>query len=190
MSAVRKPDAMCALSSNTAAKIVASLELEPANRAVADVWLSLWDAGALPSRDRLSPFKFKAFLPGILVFDVVPDHSVTIRLAGTRFSTILGTELTGMDWIASAPADYRAQRLKIISEIARGGIGVGHRRIGMTLGESYICEEIMLPFAPAQAGAPFQVLTHVNWQADKFLQIKSARQATGTPLDFKVYPFA
>jgi len=181
---------MRALTRKKAGEIAKSLELEPANRAVVEVWLSLWDGDGLPSRDKLSPFKFKAFLPDILVFDVVPDRSVTVRLAGTRFLTILGTELTGMDWIASAPPDYRAERLEIISDIARGGIGIGHRRIDMTLGESYVCQEVMLPFAPSTEGAASQVVTHVNWQADKFLQIKSARQATGTPMDFKVVPLA
>ncbi|MGZ5934277.1 MAG: hypothetical protein ACXWLV_06170, partial [Rhizomicrobium sp.] len=63
-----------------AAETVSTLDIESSNRAVADVWLSLWTADALPARDKLSPFNFKAFLPGIIVFDVVPNTSVTVRL--------------------------------------------------------------------------------------------------------------
>ncbi|MGZ5999481.1 MAG: hypothetical protein ACXWLC_08845, partial [Rhizomicrobium sp.] len=86
----------------------------------------------------------------------------------------------------SAPDGYRSERLKIFSTIAEGAIGIGHRRIEMSLGDGFVSEEILLPFAPCCAGAPSQVLTHVNWKSEHFLQVKSVEQATGDPLDFKV----
>ena len=177
---------MSVLNKTRAAETVSTLDIESSNRAVADVWLSLWTADALPARDKLTPFNFKAFLPSIIVFDVVPNTSVTVRLAGTRFAPILGAELTGIDWLASAPDGYRAERLRIFSTIAEGAIGVGHRRTEMSLGGDIVSEEILLPFTPCCAGAPSQVLTHINWKSEHFLQVKSVEQAAGDPLDFKI----
>ncbi len=159
--------------------------MEPDNRVLADHWLSLWTGDALPPRAKLDPRQIKPFLPNLLLFEVVPDKSVVIRLAGTRYRRALNTELTGQDWIALAPEHYRAERLRIISAIARGAIGVGHRRVPLTHGADYVCEEILLPFAP-ECGDTHPVLVHVNWKAEEFVQIRSTQKALGDPLDFRI----
>ena len=100
--------------------IIAGLDLEQSNRTLADHWLSLWEGDALPPRAKLNPAKLKSFLPGMLLFDVVPDRSITVRLAGTGYRYALQNDPTGTDWIAAAPESHRANRLKAFSTIARG----------------------------------------------------------------------
>lgn len=170
-----------------AESLLARVDLELANRALARHWLGWWKDGALPARTRLEPAKLKSFLPNLILFDVVPDRSVTVRLAGTLFRRALGTEITGKDWVAVAPAHYRAERLRIISQIARGAVGIGHRRIAMRGAEAYVCEEILLPFA-AEACGTSPVLVHVDWHPQHLSVVESAEQALGDPIDFKVLP--
>jgi hypothetical protein len=179
-----------ALSHAVAVSAVTELGLATANRALAEHWLSLWPGDALPPRAAFHPAKLKPFLASMLLFNVVPGLGVTVRLAGTGFAHILKTELTGADWIAAAPDDHRARRLEIFSTIARGAICVAHRRIAMSVGEDYISEEIMLPFA-AEPGSTVQtVMVHVNFRPEQFLQIKSIKQVTGDPIDFRIVTLA
>ena len=164
---------------------LARLDLEPHNRALAELWLSLWSGDGLPPRSAISPSRLKPYLSGLILFDVVPDTSVTIRLAGTRYRHVLGAELTGKDWLALSPPDYRPKRLAIFSAVARGTMVVAHRRVQMTMGEDYISQEILLPFA-AVPGATPAVLAHVNFQPMQFLEIKSLAQVTADPMDFEM----
>ncbi len=174
-----------AVNKGAARRMLAGLGLEEANRALADHWLALWPGDALPPRAALSPAKIKPFLPNMVMLDVVPGARVTVRLAGTAVTKALGLELTGQDWLALAPRSYRAERLRILSKVARGAIGTGHRRIVMALAGDYTCEEILLPFAAEPSGA-HPVLVHINWKPEYLLRIESPGQAIGMPLDFRV----
>jgi hypothetical protein len=169
-------------------RILAELNLESSNRAIADHWLSLWEGDALPLRGKFNPAKLKSCLPGILLFDVVPDRSVTVRLAGTGFRFVLRKDPTGADWIAAAPENHRAARLSAFSTIARGAVLVAHRRVAMLHGDDFISEEIILPFAP-EANGVTTLLCRVNFSETHFRRIKSIPQVTGDPLDVKIVPF-
>src|SRR5258707_3511096 len=102
---------MTKFSKRAAERLVAGLELRKANRALAEHWLSLWNGDALPARAQLKPANLKSYLPDLLLFDTVPDKSVTIRLVGTNIVRQIKMELTGRDWVAMAPKSYRAERL-------------------------------------------------------------------------------
>jgi hypothetical protein len=167
--------------------IVAGLGLEAANRAFADYWLSLWEGDALPRRAAFSPARMKPFLPSILIFDVVPDEGVTVKLAGTGYRYVLQTDPTGKDWLEAAPESHRATRLRAFSAVARGAILVAHRRVAMLGGGEHVSEEILLPFAEEQGGH-IPVLAHVNFRPDQFSRIKSVAQVTGDALDVKLVP--
>jgi len=168
--------------------IVAGLGLEASNRMLADHWLSLWENDAPPPRKNFSPGKLKSFLPGILLFDVVPDTSVTVRLAGTGYRYVLQKDPTGTDWIAAAPESHRANRLQAFSAIARGAILVAHRRVAMLHDDDFTSEEVILPFAPDTSGV-VTLLCRVNFAEGQFHRIRSIPQVTGDPLDVKVVPF-
>src|ERR1700710_3054495 len=83
---------------------VAELCLDTSNQVLVDHWFSLWSGDALPTREQFSPARIKPFLPSMLISEVVPDESITVRLAGTGYRVILGPGPTRADWIAGAPA--------------------------------------------------------------------------------------
>ncbi|MEJ0026699.1 MAG: PAS domain-containing protein [Rhizomicrobium sp.] len=168
-----------------AERTIGALHLARSNDGLAARWLALWQGDALPPRAAFRPAHFKSFLPTIVLFNVVAGESVTVRLAGTRYAHILGQEMTGMDWVAAAPPGHRATRLGLYSQIARGAILVGHRRLATTDGEDYVCEEIVLPFAPDANGVT-PVLAHAHLPVDRYLKIKSVAQTLGEPLDYAV----
>ncbi|HEY0106219.1 MAG TPA: PAS domain-containing protein [Rhizomicrobium sp.] len=164
---------------------IAALHLEYSNAALAAYWLALWQGGRLPPRAAFNPAMLKSFLPGIVLFNVVAGESVTVRLAGTRIAHILRQELTGVDWIAAAPPGHRATRLDVYTRIARGAMLAGHRRLATTDGEDYLCEEIVLPFAPDANGIT-PVLAHAHLPSRRFVKIKSVEQAVGQPVDYRL----
>jgi hypothetical protein len=165
-----------------AEKAIESLNLEASNREFADYWLSLWQEDGLPARASFSPARMKAFLPSILIYDVVPERSVTVRLAGTGYDLILGPSLAGSDWVALAPENYRATRLRLFSTIARGAILMAHRHLAMLSGDNIVVQEILLPFA-GQPDGVHSVLARVNWRQDQLRRIKTIAQVTGETLD-------
>ncbi|MEI9888456.1 MAG: hypothetical protein WDN08_18535 [Rhizomicrobium sp.] len=114
---------------------------------------------------------------------------MTIRLAGTRYTHILGAELTGKDWLAAASERHRPVRLNLFNTLARGAVAVDHRLLAMSVGDDIVVEEILLPFAADAQGA-CQVLTHVNLKATQHLKIKSVAQVLSDPIDFKLVPLA
>lgn len=179
---------MAAFSKAAVEEIIDGLKLEESNRVFAAHWLSLWQGDALPPGTRFSPAKLKAFLPGLLKFDVVPDRRVIVRLAGTGYSSLLQKDPTGSDWIAAAPEDHRATRLKVFSAVARGAVLVAHRRIAMLHGDEFISEEIFVPFAPDDGGA-VTVLGRVNFTPGQFMRVRSVAQVTGDPIDHTLVAF-
>ncbi|HEX2591221.1 MAG TPA: PAS domain-containing protein [Rhizomicrobium sp.] len=166
---------------------IESLGLEGTNLMLARYWLSLWNGDSLPARSALSPARIKEHLPSIIMFNVVPNESVIVRLAGTRYRHILGAELTGKDWIAAASERHRPARLGLFTTVVQGAILLSHRLLSMSVGEDTICEEIVLPFTP-EANGVVPVLAHVNLPARDFLKIKSMAQAIADPIDFRIVP--
>jgi hypothetical protein len=168
------------------AATVARLDLTPAQGKLAEYWLSLWNGDVLPPRNGFHPARVKTLLPMLAIFDVVPDRSVTVRLAGTAYTTVLGRELTGTDWLGVLPAGQRASRLRSFSEIARGAIGKGTRRIELHGTKSAECFEFLLPFQEEKEGGNHPVICHVEWKAQqRFVKIRSWEQAVGVAQCFE-----
>lgn len=170
-------------------RILADLDLAPSNRQLADYWLSLCDEGRIPSRTMIKPSALRSLLPNLILFDVVPDQSVTVRLAGTTFGAVLGVDLTGRDWVAMAPENYRARRLSIFSDIATGAIGHGIRFVELDYPRDYSCEEFMLPFRAEAGTGTCAVVCHVDWNLKSdFMPFRSREQVMGAALAFETIP--
>ena len=169
--------------------LIAGLDLTPANRGVMETWLSLWCGNELPDRRQLNPADLKRNLSHLAIFDVVPGVSVTVRLAGTSFGSVLGMELTGQDWIALAPENHRAGRLRTFADIASGALCIATRHVETGAMEASLTEEILLPLAVDPVHGIYPVLCHVDWKSARpDMRIKSPAQAIGTPDSFAIIP--
>ena len=168
---------------------IAKLGLKLANQSLANYWLSLWQGDALPARAQFRPGKLKALLPYLIMFDIVPDESATVRLAGTGFRRILGEDITGRDWLAMTTARHRPVRLRNLSAVARGAALGAHRRVTKTAGEDRFNEEIVLPFAREESGR-YTVMAHVDWMLDRLTLVTGVTGIENDSLDFKLLPFA
>jgi hypothetical protein len=146
-------------------RILAQVDFSERCQHLADYWLSLCRGTALPQRDSIDPARIKPLLPGIIIFEVVPDVSVRVGLSGTDFRAALKVELSGADWIARTPAKDRAERLKVFSEVARGAIAFNrwcftHDIPGVGVA---MCEKLLLPLAARKEAREIPVLGFVDW---------------------------
>jgi len=178
---------MNTFSKRDAERLVASLNVGALNRELIAYWLSLWPGDALPDRASFNPAKLKHRLPEMILFDVVPGKSVTVRLAGTNIVRGLRMELKGCDWIAAAPPSFRAERLRNFTSIARGAIIVGQRRVPLNFGDSYVCEEILLPFAPGADGI-HSVICHIDGNPGPHVEINPVSEAMAKPIAMAIFP--
>lgn len=138
--------------------ILSDRKLSPRSKRIADYWLSLWDGDDLPPRQAISPAAIKDLLPALIFFEVVPAHSVRVRMAGTDFGQLLKFELTGRDWLAVTPQHDRAERLAVFSAVAEGAIAVNRWTFPhYWLGET-VCEKLLLPLKPLPAPTSFPFL--------------------------------
>jgi len=174
---------------HAAAESIAGLRLEAVNRTLAEHWLSLWPGDALPPRTALNPTRLKAFLPNIVLFDVVPDARVRVRLSGTHVDEIMGMALAGADWIQLAGPERAATRLAMFGAIARGALLVDHRLAAMAVGDADVLEEIILPFAPDADGVSL-VLAHVNLSPAQYRRMARVKNVLSEPLDHQVVRLA
>lgn len=141
------------------------LPLAETNRRLAVYWLSLWEGDALPPRSRFAPAAVPDLLPGIMIQEVKPGLSMTVRLCGTAINQAFGRDLTGCDLIALSPPEARAERLARNSRIAEGAIGFGVRRGETRTGKSTESQEIHLPFRDVTENGARLILLHSTWRS-------------------------
>jgi hypothetical protein len=153
------------LEKNDLRRILAQVDFSERCQQLADYWLSLCRDTALPRRDSIDPARIKPLLPGIIIFEVVPDASVRVGLSGTDFRAALKVELSGADWIARTPPKDRAERLKVFSQVARGAVAFNrwcftHNIPGVGVA---MCEKLLLPLRASKGAAAVPVLGFVDW---------------------------
>ncbi|HEY0266078.1 MAG TPA: PAS domain-containing protein [Rhizomicrobium sp.] len=147
----------------TAQHILSERKLCPRTERIALYWLSLWDGDILPARAAIHPGDIKDLLPGLIFFEVVPRRTVTVRMAGTDFCTLLKRELTGADWLQATPQPDRATRLAVFSQVARGAIGFGRWNFSRPWHGMIACEKLLLPLRPEPQLRGVPVLGFVDW---------------------------
>jgi hypothetical protein len=150
-------------------------------RRLAAYWFSLpRDGGLLPPRAAFNPAAIKDLLPMVLVRDVNPDGTSTMRLLGTGITDLFGKDFTGQPGISVMPA-HEHERYRQVSRIMfETPCGV-HVRLTMvtTHGQELPIENVSFPFAPSADGQRrtlglFAVLEHECDYVDGGAQITFA----------------
>jgi len=150
-------------SKTDACRILSTFDLAPRTAQIAQHWLSLWDGDRCPGRASILPANIKTLLPGLILFRVTPNRSVTVRMAGTSFYPMLQLELTGKDWLAHTPDADRHTRLAVFSDVANGAIAVGRWIFHPGTLREVRCEKLLLPLSPAPGDDGIPVLGFVDW---------------------------
>ena len=89
----------------------ALLREAPNRLAFLRAWLGWRRREELPALAKVRPEDIGAALPCMLVFEPVAREHVSIRLAGTQFTDLLGREITGENFIDLAPPTQREMRM-------------------------------------------------------------------------------
>jgi hypothetical protein len=156
---------MSATAKSDAEDAIERMNLGAANRLLAGYWLSLWDGDALPRRERFDPARVSSLMSSLLLFDVVPDNEVTVRMAGSDVERLSGRDFNGCDWVAAAPTRLRGMRVRNLTAVARGAVLSARRRMRMSIGSDRFNEELVLPFAANDDGL-CPVVAYADWQLD------------------------
>jgi hypothetical protein len=168
---------MSVMSKSAAEDAVERLSPGEANRLLAGYWLSLWQGDELPRVEAFDMAVVKPLLPHLLMVDVVPENSASIRVAGPGIEAVTGANLNGINWIAWAPTRLRNMRMRNLTAVARGGIMVCRRKMTMTIGKDHHNEELVLPFAINGDGM-CTVMVYADWRMD-------AATTPGVPVTFE-----
>ena len=142
------------------------LDLSATNRAFAGHWLSRWRGDELPRLEDSDPGMIRELAPNLMVFDALPGQRVTVRRAGRDICTIVGAELTGIDWILWARLRNRKLRLRNFDAIADGAIMFTRRRLTMASGPATFNQELVVPFA-VDANGLQPIVAHTDWRIDR-----------------------
>lgn len=125
--------------------------LAPGSQQIADLWLSLWDGGHLPSIDVFQPGRLGLLRALTLFQEVRPDESVKISHCGSHLRKWIGKDLKGSDWIDLASPKFRSERRRRISVVARGAIMRAMRQADKEAAY-HVVECISLPLHPQPDG--------------------------------------
>jgi hypothetical protein len=80
----------------------------PKAKEFAHYWSRIRRDGLVPSRNDFNPAEVKSLLSGVSIYEFKARDEITIRLAGTRVVNTLGQEVTGSNYLALWPENFRA----------------------------------------------------------------------------------
>jgi hypothetical protein len=171
----------------TAEDAIERFSLGAANRLLAGYWLSLWQGDELPEYERFKFVGLSELIPNMMLFDVLPEHRVMVRKAGTDVCRILNEDLDGTDWVRPAPMRNHRLRMRHFSAVARGAAIIGRRRMSMAFGGHRFNEELLLPFA-SRADGTCPVIGHADWKIEYRLRF-TAITGMDNLADDRILPF-
>jgi hypothetical protein len=154
------------ITKDAAERAIEKLSLSDKNRAFAGYWLSLWQGNELPRPERFDLARLPTLTPGVMVFDVLPDRSITVRSAGIDICRAVGQRLNGIDWITHAAVRNRGLRIRNFTGVAEGSVLIGRRPFLLAGGSLRINEELALPLA-ADADGASTVIAYTDWKTDE-----------------------
>ena len=133
-------------------QLLVSLGLAPGSQQFADQWLSAWNGPELPD-DRAFGQALSDDIRRFTVFsEYNPRGGIPIRFAGEEIKRLARADLTGLDYVESAPPEARGERMRRVLAAASGAIvRVTHQLTLKTGGEQFV-ETVSLPLRERDSG--------------------------------------
>lgn len=157
--------------------------LSPANRLVFDYWLALRGSKPLPDRTDFNPANVGPALARLCLFDVKAGEYLQCRVAGSAVVSILGQELSGLDYRAFTPPTIQASRMRTYDNILSGMVMRNARTAALTTGRQIAWQELVLPFGDVREDGARQVLIASDFGRFEYCEQVAARdEALGRSL--------
>ncbi len=145
-----------------ARELFGSFQLSAPNWRFADYWLSCWAKDGTPQHSDMHRFTVADVMDNTVTTRVIPGVSAICVATGRRITRLLGTDLSGKDWLAFLPDELRAVRLDRISRAARGAVACNRRRVVTEQGQMHFLQELILPFGEFEQDGSIAVITHID----------------------------
>ena len=168
--------------------VVEQAGLAPRSQEMFEHWLSLWEGNELPAVEKFSAERVPRLAPNILIFNVVPETSVTVKFAGSNFTRSSSGWQLGSDWLTSAPPKTRDSRLRRFTASARGAIVRGIPEAILKSEHAYFYEAVHFPFRPGKDGS-IPVLVYVDWDPPNNENMPMpANERANLPIVTEIFP--
>jgi len=162
--------------------------LAPRTQKIFEYWLSLWEGDELPKLSRFRPEDVPQLAANILIFNVVPDKSVTIRSAGDSFTRSSSGWRLGTDWLTTAPPRARDSRLRRFTASARGAIVRGIPEAILKSEHAYFYEAVHFPFRSEDDGVT-PVMVYIDWEPPNNENMPvPANERANLPIVTEIFP--
>jgi hypothetical protein len=168
--------------------VIEQAGLAPRSQEMFEHWLSLWQGNELPVLEDFAAERVPKLSPNILIFNVVPDSSVTVKFAGSNFTRSGSGWQLGTDWLNSAPPKTRDSRLRRFSASARGAIVRGIPEAILKSEHAYFYEAVHFPFRPGADGTT-PVLVYIDWDPPNNENMPvPANERANLPIVTEIFP--
>jgi len=133
-------------------QLLVSLGLAPGSQQFADQWLSAWDGCELP-HERAFDQALSDDIRRFTVFsEYDPRGGIPIRFTGEEIKRLARADLTGLDYVESAPPETRGERMRrVLAAVSGAFVRVTHQLTLKTGGEQFV-ETVSLPLRERDGG--------------------------------------
>jgi hypothetical protein len=126
--------------------------LAPRSQLFVEQWLESWNGDQLPLAADFPGQSLESLKPLIMIALLEPGQNAIVSVMGAGLARATGLDLSGMDWIAMAPPEARAERLRRADAIGAGAILRTTREVLLDSQTPYFFETISVPLAPDITG--------------------------------------
>lgn len=130
------------------------------SKAFEALWRSLRGEGLVPPRSAFDPARAAGFLRNLILVEAPDAERPVLRfpLVGDALTQLIGTNLTGMDYLDFLPAEQRAEALESARQICTRPCGIWQLNpVHYERGVSQMIEATIFPLGPAADGIPLML---------------------------------
>jgi hypothetical protein len=143
---------------------IVSLNLNGANRALAEIWLARWHNGEPPKMRSFRAVIGLEYKPAVMLCQITQGQSLHCISGGAIMRVALGYDISNRDLLALTPVGERDMRLDYWWNVVEGAVSVTYRQFTSVEGHSGLAQGIGLPFSDRKVDGSRYFIMHTNWR--------------------------